>query len=177
MSTDTKNTVELLKVAQREYEVLTLLQKLLLVRHEIKRLEGLAKELKETETYLESAGLEYLADSEFDSVKIKPFEVIRYQCNCVNCGCINIDTIEVPAATVFKQQSNWARVSAGAGPEAFEALKAAGLGDYIKQTVNANSLSAWFREKLSDDPEFHLPEELAPHISISQGFELRNRKA
>lgn len=166
-----------MNISGDEYSGLSRLQKLLLVRHEIKRLEGLVKELKEGETELESLGLDYLADSEFDSVKIKPFDVIRYLGNCLNCGHLAIETIEVPAATVFKQQSNWARVAAGAGPEAFEALKAAGLGDYIKQTVNANSLSAWFREKLSDDPEFRLPEELAPHISISQGFELRNRKA
>lgn len=70
----------------------------------------------------------------------------------------------------------WARAADGDKPAACEALKDAGLGDYVQEGFNTNSLSAYFREQWDQyvaqhgtgtDPAVVLPQPLRGRIELT----------
>lgn len=78
----------------------------------------------------------------------------------------------------------WARAHAGDKPAACAALASAGLGDYVEESFNTNSLSAYFRELASQheaagqpvtDLEQLLPEPLRGAIDLTQDHTLSVR--
>lgn len=84
--------------------------------------------------------------------------------------------------TVYLQRKVWAGHN-GDQEQLNEALRQAGLEEYIKETVNTNSLSAFVREY---DPEHNLdpesiksklPEPLRDVIKVSEQHKLISRKA
>lgn len=148
--------------ALRDLAGLSPLQRLVLIRAVKAELEAELKSVNAREAQAEQAALDFLADQEMDSVKIKPFRVGNW---------------ELSGATISKYQTRWARLTNSDDPAAFRALEAAGLGVYIQPKVNTHSLSAWFRKEVENNPDYDLPEGLKPHVTISSGFELRARKA
>ena len=91
--------------------------------------------------------------------------------------------LSVYGRTVWLDRKIWAGADNGSTPALAAALKEVGLGDLVKQAVNAQTLSAWVREF---DPDGRLgPEEIKavlpppvqPVIRISEVFNLRVRKA
>lgn len=78
----------------------------------------------------------------------------------------------------------WARAHDGDKPAACAALQAAGLGDYVEQSFNTNSLSAYFRELAAQqesagtpvaDLQQLLPEQLRDAIDLTQDHTLSVR--
>lgn len=79
----------------------------------------------------------------------------------------------------------WARATTSK-PDACAALKAAGLGDYVEEGFNTNSLSAYFRETYKTEAAARreagnlapitmddlLPASLADHVALTEDFTL-----
>ena len=78
----------------------------------------------------------------------------------------------------------WARAIEGDKPSACEALREAGLDEFVAESFNTNSLSAYFRELLREENEAGdpvtdldelLPEELLGHIELTEDLTLSVR--
>ena len=74
--------------------------------------------------------------------------------------------------TVYLNRELFARL-VGMPEQAHTALAQAGLGDFIKPTVNAQTLRAYVREKEEVGEE--IPEGLQPYIDVSEVYRLRVR--
>ena len=74
--------------------------------------------------------------------------------------------------------TNTTRASASAGrkEELFEALRAAGYGDLVHETVNANSLSAFVKEQTTENSD-NLPEWLDGLVTVFEKTTVGVRKA
>ena len=74
--------------------------------------------------------------------------------------------------------TNTTRASATAGrkDELFEALRAAGYGDLVYETVNANSLSAFVKEQTTENRDA-LPEWLTGLVTVFEKTTVGVRKA
>lgn len=64
---------------------------------------------------------------------------------------------------------------ASAGLDFFEVLREQGLGDLIKETVNARTLQSTIRALVEEQGE--LPEELADVINVYEALDIKRRKA
>lgn len=78
-------------------------------------------------------------------------------------GIQSIKTQDGP--TVYLQVQLWAR-PIGGRENAMEALRLAGLGDLVEETVNLQTLSAWCRERLKSEEE--LPASFAGQIATAE---------
>jgi hypothetical protein len=105
-----------------------------------------------------------------------------------------VDKLKADGMTVFLFSQKWAGVTKD-GPEAtpeerqraVQALKDAGLGVYVKEDFNTQSLSAYVREALAQAPlEVQMDPsrwfEVLPHtfegaISVTEKVSLRTRKS
>ena len=74
--------------------------------------------------------------------------------------------------TVYLNRELFARL-VGDPEQAHTAIRQAGLGDFIKPTVNAQTLRAYVREKEANEEE--MPEGLQPYINVSEVYRLRVR--
>ena len=74
--------------------------------------------------------------------------------------------------TVYLNRELFARL-VGDTEQAHTAIRQAGLGDFIKPTVNAQTLRAYVREK--EESEEEMPEGLQPYIDVSEVYRLRVR--
>lgn len=89
---------------------------------------------------------------------------------------VSIDVEGVGSLTLFPRTTRYARPLDGDAERMHEALREAGMGDIVKETVNTNTLSAIVRESL--DPENDsLPEELMATIDVSEKHEMALRKS
>ena len=81
------------------------------------------------------------------------------------------------AGTMFSLR-NTVRASAAAGnkDELFTALRSAGYGDLVYETVNANSLSAFVREQMAEN-EDTLPEWLTGLVNVFEKTTIGVRNA
>ncbi len=79
--------------------------------------------------------------------------------------------------TVYLRGQWWARAKDGELGRACRALRTAGLGDMVHETVNVNTLSAWVREIKKEDPSAPLPAHLDNVISTTQQFNVLVRKS
>lgn len=86
-----------------------------------------------------------------------------------------VDKVSTGGKTIYRWSQWRASISAPNQPEAFEALRAAGVGDLIKETVNAQSLSAWVREqpKAADDTPILPNMELQKTVTMHKTNDLR----
>jgi hypothetical protein len=113
-------------------------------------LEGQLRRIKSEIASREQAILEQLADAGEDGYKLG-------------------------GRTVYITRKVWAR-AASSKPDACQALKAAGLGDYVEEGFNTNSLSAYFREQREAQPlvalDSLLPEQLRDHIALTEDHQL-----
>lgn len=78
----------------------------------------------------------------------------------------------------------WARATGGDKASACAALRAAGLEEFVAESFNTNSVSAYFREQLKertdageivDDLDALLPDELRGHIDLTEDAALSVR--
>ena len=84
-------------------------------------------------------------------------------------GIQNVKT--TAGQTVYLNREIFAKL-VGDHVEALDAFRTAGLGDFVKETVNAQTLRAYVREM---DEE--LPEGLQPYIDITEVFRMRMRSS
>lgn len=84
--------------------------------------------------------------------------------------------ISVDGVTTYLHRVLWAKVEEGASREqVVEGLKACGFGQFVSETYNTQTVSAWLRD-LEREKE-PLPEELQGVLTGTEVFTLRNRKA
>jgi len=85
-------------------------------------------------------------------------------------GQAGIQNIKTSAGqTVYLNREVFAKL-VGDQKKAYTALRRAGLGDFIKDTVNAQTLRAWVKEM-----DEVLPKGLQPYIDITEVFRMRMR--
>ena len=84
-------------------------------------------------------------------------------------GIQNIKT--TAGQTLYLNREVFAKL-VGDHDEALDAFRTAGLGDFVKESVNAQTLRAYVREM---DEE--LPEGLQPYIDITEVFRMRMRSS
>ena len=71
--------------------------------------------------------------------------------------------------TIYLNREIFAKL-VGDQKKAYTAFRRAGLGDFVKETVNANTLRAWVREM-----DEVLPKGLQPYIDVTEVFRMRMR--
>ena len=86
-----------------------------------------------------------------------------------------IERISIDGRTVYVERKLWAKAKDGDKPAVCKALKRCRLGDYVEETYNTNSLSAYIREL--DREGKPLSQALATVLEISEVFKLRTRKS
>jgi response regulator RpfG family c-di-GMP phosphodiesterase len=82
-------------------------------------------------------------------------------------GIQNIKTTS--GQTIYLNREVFAKL-VGDQKKAYAALRRAGLGDFIKDTVNAQTLRAWVKEM-----DEVLPRGLQPYIDITEVYRMRMR--
>ena len=85
------------------------------------------------------------------------------------------EKISVDGRTVYVERKLWAKARDGNKAAVCKALKRARLGDYVEETFNTNSLSAYVREL--DREERPLPPSLREVLEVSEVFKLRTRRS
>jgi hypothetical protein len=85
------------------------------------------------------------------------------------------ERIAIDGRTVYVERKLWAKAKGGNKAAVCKALKRAHLGDYVEQTFNSNSLSAYVREL--DREERPLPPSLREVLEVSEVFKLRTRRS
>ena len=85
-----------------------------------------------------------------------------------------ITSLRINGSTVYLSTSTYASLSENKAA-AMAALKQAGVGDLVRETVNASSLAAWARELR--ETEEGIPAALEPHVKISEVTKLRMRSS
>jgi len=85
------------------------------------------------------------------------------------------ERIAIDGRTVYVERKLWAKAKDGDKTAVCKALKRAHLGDYVEETFNSNSLSAYVREL--DREERPLPPSLREVLEVSEVFKLRTRRS
>jgi hypothetical protein len=84
-----------------------------------------------------------------------------------------VNSIKVDDRTVYLRRDLWAS-GAGKDPDEFKAyIRSLGLNEYIKESVNSQSLSAWYREREEFDD---LPAGFTDNVKCSENFSIRTTK-
>ena len=86
-----------------------------------------------------------------------------------------LERVSIDGKTVYLERKLWAKAKDGDKAAVCKALKRAHLGDYVEETFNTNSLSAYVRELDREDRE--LPPSLREVLEISEVFKLRTRRS
>ncbi len=84
-----------------------------------------------------------------------------------------VDQVKLDGRTVYIQRQIWAKFDDK--DAAIAALKDSGLTEYVYETFNSNSLSAFLRE--CEDEDRNLPKEFSGIIESNEVYKLRTRKA
>jgi hypothetical protein len=123
------------------------------------------RELKETKKRLE------------DDLKAVGFDIDRVDADLAK-RMIDAETQNFTRNGTMFCLTNTTRASATAGrkDELFEALRAAGYGDLVYETVNANSLSAFVKEQTTENRDA-LPEWLTGLVTVFEKTTVGVRKA
>jgi len=123
------------------------------------------RELKETKKRLE------------DDLKALGFDIDRVDADLAK-RMIDAETQNFTRNGTMFCLTNLLRASATAGrkEELFEALRAAGYGDLVYETVNANSLSAFVKEQTTENRDA-LPEWLTGLVTVFEKTTVGVRKA
>ena len=86
-----------------------------------------------------------------------------------------MERVAIDGRTVYVERKLWAKAKDGDKPAVCKALKRCRLGDYVEETFNSNSLSAYVREL--DREERKMPPSLAAVLDVSEVYKLRTRKS
>jgi len=85
-------------------------------------------------------------------------------------GLAGIQNVKTSAGqTVYLNREVFAKL-VGDQKKAYTAFRRAGLGDFVKETVNAQTLRAWVREV-----DEVLPKGLQPYVDITEVYRMRMR--
>jgi hypothetical protein len=85
-----------------------------------------------------------------------------------------VQNLNVDGKTVYLHRSIYAqRLPDKTAEDVIAALEAAGAGDLVKPTVNANTLSAYVRELTEDDDAPGLPPAVAEVLAPGERFSVR----
>lgn len=96
---------------------------------------------------------------------------------------LGASSVKTPSGTVYINSMLWAGAKEGEGgasdyPATCEALIAAGLGDFVQNRFNAQTVSSWLRElPLDEEMNPVLPEVLRGNLKVSRVTKLRFRAA
>jgi hypothetical protein len=85
-----------------------------------------------------------------------------------------MERVSIDGRTVYVERKLWAKAKDGDKPAVCKALNCR-LGDYVEETFNTNSLSAYVREL--DREGRTLPPSLAAVLDVSEVFKLRTRRS
>lgn len=85
-----------------------------------------------------------------------------------------IQNIGVGGKTVYMSRQTWTSVRPERKEEARKVLEALGLGDFVKESVSGQQLSAWVRERI--DQNETIPPELQECIRVTEKLSIRVRK-
>ncbi len=84
-----------------------------------------------------------------------------------------VDSIKINGSTLYLHRQLWVGVAEGFTKEqASKQLKEVGLGDYVQESFNINSLSAYYREATRESDDVHIPEAL----KLDERYSIRMRK-
>jgi hypothetical protein len=86
-----------------------------------------------------------------------------------------LERVAIDGRTVYVERKLWAKAKDGDKAAVCKALKRCRLGDYVEETFNTNSLSAYVREL--DREGRPLPPSLATVLDVSEVFRLRTRRS
>lgn len=86
-----------------------------------------------------------------------------------------MERVSIDGRTVYIERKLWAKAKEGDKPAVCKALKRCRLGDYVEETFNTNSLSAYVREL--DREGRKMPPSLAAVLEVSEVFKLRTRRS
>ena len=127
---------------------------------ELKRFVALEERRKQLEAEVETIKAE---SSELETRLLPQFEQS------------GTERIAIDGRTVYVERKLWAKAKDGDKPSVCKALKRCRLGDYVEETFNTNSLSAYVREL--DREGKQLSPALAAVLEISEIFKLRTRRS
>ncbi len=85
-----------------------------------------------------------------------------------------MDRVSITGRTVYIERKLWAKARDGNKAAVCDALRRGQLGEYVEETYNTNSLSAYMREL--DREGRPLPPVLDAVLEISEVFKLRTRR-
>lgn len=86
-----------------------------------------------------------------------------------------MERVAIDGRTVYVERKLWAKAKDGDKPSVCKALKRCRLGDYVEETYNTNSLSAYVREL--DREGRQMPPSLVAVLEVSEVFKLRTRRS
>jgi len=86
-----------------------------------------------------------------------------------------MERVAIDGRTVYIERKLWAKAKNGDKQAVCKALKRARLGDYVSETYNSNSLSAYVREL--DREGRSMSPGLAKVLEVSEVFKLRTRSS
>jgi hypothetical protein len=86
-----------------------------------------------------------------------------------------MERVSIDGRTVYVERKLWAKAKDGDKGALCKALKRCRLGDYVEETFNTNSLSAYVREL--DREGKPLSPALAAALDVSEVFKLRTRRS
>jgi len=86
-----------------------------------------------------------------------------------------MERVAIDGRTVYVERKLWAKAKDGDKASVCKALKRCRLGDYVEETFNTNSLSAYVREL--DREGRPLPPSLREVLEVSEVFKLRTRRS
>jgi len=112
-------------------------------------------------------------EAEVDTIKIEAAELEeRLLPQFEQSG---MERVAIDGRTVYVERKLWAKAKEGNKPAVCKALRRCRLGDYVEETFNTNSLSAYVRERDRDGRP--LPPSLAVVLDVSEVFKLRSRRS
>lgn len=111
-------------------------------------------------------------EAELDRIKTRLAEIEPVLLDIWAASGLN--RITVDGVSMFIHSQLWAGIAEGYTREqAVDGLKAAGLGDFVTENYNSNSLSAFFREQVKNDIN-EIPA-LPEGIKLTEKFSIRTR--
>ena len=144
-----KETGEILdEPKKKESADLERMKRLVTINAELKELSEQEKKLKEEREKIEPLILDYFAEE-------------------------GIEKITVTGMTLFPVKEIWASLTKG-NKEGLKILREHGLEDYIYETVNSQSISAFVREFERNEEE--IPDWVHKALNVSEKFRVRVRK-
>jgi len=92
---------------------------------------------------------------------------------------MGLERVRINGMTVYIRRELWAGAVDGDYEKACKALKEAGLGDYVQERFNTQSLSAYIREADKEEGgwEANVPPVLRDAIKVTEKFRLQARKS